>query len=100
MPAFADGGQHSGGWRLVGEEGPELAFTGPERIFSHRDSVRMMSAGEDELIEELRGLRDEVRGLRAVTANGTKRTAEGVEQVAANTAATARVAALQEARVR
>lgn len=32
--AFADGGDHTGGLRLVGERGPELEATGPSRIFN------------------------------------------------------------------
>lgn len=42
LPAFADGGWHGGGWRMVGERGPELAFTGPEHIFSNTDTNRML----------------------------------------------------------
>lgn len=33
FPGFADGGDHIGGWRIVGERGPELEYTGPSRIF-------------------------------------------------------------------
>lgn len=33
IPGFADGGDHTGGWRIVGERGPELEYTGPSRIF-------------------------------------------------------------------
>lgn len=31
---FAGGGDHGGGWRIVGENGPELEATGPSRIFN------------------------------------------------------------------
>lgn len=35
VPAFADGGVHSGGWALVGEQGPELAyFNAPAHIYT------------------------------------------------------------------
>jgi TP901 family phage tail tape measure protein len=34
--SFARGGVHSGGWRLVGETGPEVEYTGPSRIFSNQ----------------------------------------------------------------
>jgi hypothetical protein len=34
IPGFAAGGDHAGGWRLVGEDGPELEATGPARIFN------------------------------------------------------------------
>lgn len=42
VPAFAAGGDHLGGWRLVGEEGPELEYTPPARIYSNRDTQRML----------------------------------------------------------
>ena len=35
--AFANGGMHSGGLRIVGERGPELEFTGPSRIMNNSD---------------------------------------------------------------
>jgi hypothetical protein len=34
VKGFASGGYHSGGWRVVGEGGPELEYTGPSRIFN------------------------------------------------------------------
>ncbi|NLY14596.1 MAG: phage tail tape measure protein [Gammaproteobacteria bacterium] len=34
IPAFASGGFHSGGLRIVGENGPELEATGSSRIFN------------------------------------------------------------------
>ena len=34
IPAFATGGFHTGGLRLVGENGPELEATGPSRIYN------------------------------------------------------------------
>ena len=42
IPAFASGGVHTGGWRLVGERGWELENTGPSRVVSHSDSVAML----------------------------------------------------------
>ncbi len=40
--AFARGGTHLGGVRLVGEEGPELEVTGPSRIFSAGQTRQML----------------------------------------------------------
>lgn len=34
IPGFAAGGDHRGGLRIVGENGPELEFTGPSRIMN------------------------------------------------------------------
>lgn len=44
VPTFATGGLHSGGMRIVGENGPELEMTGPSRIFSNADSMQMLSS--------------------------------------------------------
>ena len=43
-PAFATGGMHSGGLRLVGENGPELEVTGPSRIFNADQTRSMLSS--------------------------------------------------------
>lgn len=39
IPAFANGGDHAGGLRLVGEYEPEIEATGPSRIHTMRDLV-------------------------------------------------------------
>ncbi len=41
---FAHGGFHQGGFRLVGEEGPELEATGPSRIFSVNQTRDILSS--------------------------------------------------------
>ena len=46
LPKFAAGGNHSGGMRLVGENGPELELTGPSRIISN--SALMENIGKNE----------------------------------------------------
>ncbi|KAK0330488.1 hypothetical protein LTR94_032649, partial [Friedmanniomyces endolithicus] len=43
VPGFASGGDHVGGWRIVGEEGPELEATGPSRIFNANQTKDMFS---------------------------------------------------------
>ena len=70
IPAFATGGMHSGGWRLVGEHGPELEATGPARIYNAAETARMMQGGvspsdNSELLIELQALRAEVAALRS-----------------------------------
>lgn len=45
LPFFARGGFHSGGLRIVGENGPELEATGPARYFSASQTRRMMGEG-------------------------------------------------------
>jgi hypothetical protein len=44
LPKFAAGGDHTGGLRLVGEEGPELEATGPARYWDADKTVRMLQA--------------------------------------------------------
>jgi hypothetical protein len=46
IPAFALGGTHAGGLRIVGERGPELEYTGPSRIYSNSDTRRMLDNRE------------------------------------------------------
>ena len=66
-PAFAYGGTHAGGLRLVGERGPELEVTGPARIYSPERLVDMIRSGSNSSAmpeEEIRGLRADVRALQ------------------------------------
>lgn len=51
---YASGGRHSGGYRLVGEYGPELEATGPSRIFSANQTQAILSGSSDS--EEVAGL--------------------------------------------
>jgi hypothetical protein len=54
IPAFASGGSHRGGLALVGENGPELAYLPPARIYNAGDTSRMLGGGKtDELIGQL-----------------------------------------------
>ena len=62
-PAFADGGMHMGGMRIVGERGPELEATGPSRILSNRDLMSAIGGGGS--AESMEAIRSEIRGLRS-----------------------------------
>jgi hypothetical protein len=46
-PTFATGGDHMGGLRLVGENGPELEATGPSRIFNAKQTKDILSGGSN-----------------------------------------------------
>lgn len=59
VPAFATGGFHRGGLRLVGERGPEIEATGPSRITSNNDLAKMLS--NDDVVEQLLLLFKEMR---------------------------------------
>jgi hypothetical protein len=47
MNLFAAGGDHTGGYRIVGEQGPELEATGPSRIFNADQTRKILSGGGD-----------------------------------------------------
>lgn len=56
---YANGGFHSGGLRIVGENGPELEATGPSRIYN---SNQLSNAfGGNATAAEVRAMRDELR---------------------------------------
>ena len=71
LPAFAAGGMHSGGLRLVGEEGPELEVTGPARIYSAAQTRALLQGGtggnEGAIVAELQRLQRELAQLRTET---------------------------------
>ena len=87
VPAFAAGGMHSGGLRLVGERGPELEVTGPARYWSAADTTAMLGNSnrrEEVLAAEIRALRAEVQGLRSearATAENTGKTQRLMQRV-------------------
>jgi hypothetical protein len=59
---FALGGYHSGGFRLVGERGPEIEATGPSRVFSANQAKRMMQ--NPDLVEAVKSMKEEITELR------------------------------------
>jgi len=63
IPGFAAGGMHAGGFRVVGENGPELEYTPPSRIYSAPQTSRMLDTTE--VVNEIRALRAEVAQLRS-----------------------------------
>jgi len=85
---YATGGYHPGGWRLVGEKGPELAYTGPETIFSNAVSTALLRSltnpGRDDS-----ALVAEIRALRAENAELRKCIEDGLYSVALHTSSTA-----------
>lgn len=90
LPAFASGGDHAGGLRLVGEYGPELEATGPARYFDSAQTQRMLHGTGDATAAEMRALRAEVIALRqeiaagqAAIAGHTLRTTKVLERASA-----------------
>ena len=79
LPAFAKGGDHKGGWRIVGENGPELENTGPSRIHSNAQSKSLVD--NSELIAEIKALREEVKAGQLAIAANTRKTAKILQDV-------------------
>ena len=47
IPGFASGGSHQGGFRIVGEHGPELEATGAARYYSAGQTRNMLGGGPE-----------------------------------------------------
>ena len=56
LPAFRNGGSHMGGWAMVGEGGPELAYMPPARVYSNADSRQIL---------DIKPLTDRIQSLEA-----------------------------------
>ena len=75
IPAFATGGMHAGGLRVVGERGWELEATGPARIWNQQQLGQALGGGNAELIAELRAVRAELAQLKSINAATASNTA-------------------------
>lgn len=78
LKAFASGGMHSGGLRIVGERGPELEFTGPSRIASNQDFKNLLKS--DELSNDIKELTKQFKKVVMFTKN----TSNKLDQVTRN----------------
>ena len=56
---YANGGLHSGGLRIVGENGPELEATGPSRIYNSNQLGNMLN--HNATADEVKALREELK---------------------------------------
>jgi len=89
LPAFAAGGDHSGGLAIVGEQGPELVNMGPARVWNSEQTAAMLrnpGLREDALLAEVKRLRQEIVEMRSETNAGQ-------QAIAISTGRTARVIA-------
>ena len=71
VPRFAAGGDFAGGWRLVGENGPELEATGSSRIFNVAQTRSILAGAGDraELQQLVAQGEDLLRALTQVVVN-------------------------------
>ena len=87
VPGFAMGGDFGGGWRIVGERGPELEATGAARIFDAQDTARIFSSrgGNEqlmrELLAEIKGTRQDQRAQSAAVVSYMGRVAQILQSV-------------------
>ncbi len=95
VPGYATGGDHAGGWRIVGEDGPELEATGPARIFNAnqtKDMFSRLASPADNgavLARAVSSLSAEVGHLRAENALLREEINAGLGAIALNTLNTA-----------
>jgi hypothetical protein len=72
VPAFANGGMHSGGMRLVGERGPEVEVTGSSKIMSNSELMSSLG-GNKQLAAEMKSMHsDMMQGLNMIAKNTNK----------------------------
>jgi hypothetical protein len=82
-PAIAGhqaGGSHPGGWRVVGEGGPELEYTGASTIYSNTKSKSMLD--NSEVVDSVKALSNEVKELRSVMESGNYSIAKNTNKFA------------------
>ena len=82
VPAFAAGGFHAGGARLVGELGPEIEVTGAARYWSAQQTAEILGGGGmgTAVVAELRALRDDMRRLGTEDLRWLQRVARLIER--------------------
>jgi hypothetical protein len=81
-PTFASGGPFSGGLRIVGENGPELEYTGPSHIVNASKTEAFMSSNAA-LLAEIKKLNAKIDRLEAIsyqTTKNTQKTAKTLEK--------------------
>jgi hypothetical protein len=77
LPAFATGGDHMGGLRLVGENGPEIEATGPSRIYNASQTRAMMGGGAaNDTVAEIRQFREEAKAHAIALNTATQKLAK------------------------
>lgn len=78
VPAFASGGTHQGGWAMVGENGAELAYMPPARIYTAGQTGGILD--DSAMLEEMRQLRTDNRAQAGEIARLHLRVAKVLEK--------------------
>ena len=74
VPGYASGGTFEGGYRLVGENGPEIEYTGPSQITSNASSKALLD--NSEVVKELKSLREDIKAYGYAIAKNTGKSAK------------------------
>lgn len=101
FPGFADGGYHTGGLRIVGENGPELEATGEAMIWTANQTRQILSGANSrnntngDLIAEIQRLNQKIESLEQTVQQGdimnaqaTERNTQQVSNAVVNTGST------------
>jgi len=83
---FATGGVHTGGWAMVGEQGPELVHMPAGRVYNNGQTQDIL-AGDSAAAAEIAALRQEIDEMRAevrATAVNTGKTQRLLDRITRN----------------
>lgn len=81
MRAYAKGGYYPGGMALVGEEGPEIInFRQPGQVYTAGQTQELLGRGNDQMLAEIRGLREDNRAQSRAIAQLQARQAKLLER--------------------
>jgi hypothetical protein len=78
VPEFAGGGSFPGGYRIVGENGPELEYTGPSQITSNSQSKALLD--NSEVVKELKSLREDIKAYGYAIAKNTGKSSKVLDR--------------------
>lgn len=97
LKKFASGGDHLGGWRIVGERGPELEATGPARIWNFDQTQKLLSNDNSVLAGAIAALGSKLDALIQVSASSGDQNTQGLALLREEMAELRRLARLSEA---
>ena len=92
IPAFASGGFHTGGWAMVGERGPELAYMPPSQIYTAPQTSALLggagTARMEAILDKMLTRLQELEGHAAVSAEANTQAAGVLTRVSQGDALT------------
>ena len=70
VPAFASGGTHSGGYAVVGEQGPELVYMPPAHVYNAGQTREILGDGSrvnEQMLEQLLQLNERMQRIEQLS---------------------------------